>query len=72
MHTDLSKNVASLDEGVEKVKALAIKVRSRERVGNANANERAQLSHELSDGLRQIITNAEAALESLRGEGEGI
>jgi len=68
MRSDLSKNVASLDEGIEKVKALAIKVRSRSRVGNPSETE--QMSSELSAGLRQIISDAEAALEYLEAEGE--
>ena len=63
---DLTKEVASLDEATERVKALAIKARSRR--GGSNADERDQLASDLTAALNQIVSAAESALRKL-GDG---
>ena len=65
---NLTLNVAALDECIEKVKALSIKARGRQRM--ADASEQKALSDELEESLRQIISLSEDALASLKQDEE--
>ena len=60
---DLSKEVDALDDATEKVKALAIRARSRR--GGNNTDEREQLASSLVEALNRVVTAAEGALEKL-------
>ncbi|MEN9021846.1 MAG: hypothetical protein GWQ05_07950 [Verrucomicrobiaceae bacterium] len=63
---DLSKEVDALDDATEKVKALAIRARSRR--GGSNSDEREQLTSSLVEALNRVVTAAEGALEKLNTE----
>lgn len=60
---DLSKEVDAIDDATEKVKALAIRARSRR--GGNNTDEREQLASSLVEALNRVVTAVERALEKL-------